>query len=89
VAKRRLSGEPDKQGRFVNLKQLREYVLKNKVRDLSRFSFDVQASSRPTLRGTDLEATLEAKERLWKLLSIIFAPSQKILAEFLDRESKE
>lgn len=47
VANRRLSGEPDANGSFPNLKTLRAYVAKT-GQPIGRFRFDVQVGERPT-----------------------------------------
>jgi adenine-specific DNA-methyltransferase len=83
VATRRLSGEPVN-GRFVNLKQLREYALRNRISDMSRFSFDVQTSKTPSPKKTDLERTLQQKEFLWFVLSVIFGEKDNEDASLLN-----
>lgn len=50
VAKRRLTGEPDKSGSFPNLKTLRDYVERT-GEPIEKFRFDVQVGSRPTERS--------------------------------------
>jgi adenine-specific DNA-methyltransferase len=50
LAMRRLSGEPDPQGRFPNLKTLRDYCERTGQATTS-FRFDVQTGARPTERG--------------------------------------
>lgn len=90
VAQRRLTGKPDKNNKFVNLKQLREYVMKNRITDISKFSFDVQTALSPSLKKTDLAATLIAKELLWDLLSIIFGSNEKrVLKDFWHKGAKK
>lgn len=49
VAQRRLSGLPDKDGSFANLKCLRDYVDRTGAR-IDRFRFDVQVGKRATER---------------------------------------
>lgn len=50
VADRRLCGEPDEEGRFPNLKTLRDYVERT-GEPIERFSFDVQVGKRATERS--------------------------------------
>jgi adenine-specific DNA-methyltransferase len=50
IAKRRLSGQPDGNGCFANLKTLRDYVERT-GEPIERFRFDVQVGGRATERG--------------------------------------
>jgi adenine-specific DNA-methyltransferase len=50
VAMRRLCGEPDEEGRFPNLKTLRDYC-EHTGRSVERYSFDVQVGEKATSRG--------------------------------------
>lgn len=50
VAMRRLSGKPDKNGCFPNLKTLRDYVEKT-GQPIEKFRFDVQVGKRPSERS--------------------------------------
>ncbi len=72
VAMRRLSGEPDEEGRFPNLKTLRDYCSRT-GRPVERYSFDVQVGDKPTDRSVakiypeshhlqEMEARLEYEE---------------------------
>lgn len=48
VAVHRLSGEPDSNGNFPNLKTLRQYAERHGIDDLSRFAFTMQVGKVPT-----------------------------------------
>jgi adenine-specific DNA-methyltransferase len=48
IALHRLSGEPDAQGNFPNLKTLRQYAERHGLDDLSRFTFTVQVGKSPS-----------------------------------------
>jgi adenine-specific DNA-methyltransferase len=50
VALRRLSGEPDKNGYFPNLKTLRDYVEKT-GQSIEKFQFDVQIGNKASERS--------------------------------------
>jgi adenine-specific DNA-methyltransferase len=50
IAQRRLSGLPDEDGSFPNLKTLRQYVASNDA-DIGQYRYDVQVSQRATTRG--------------------------------------
>src|SRR5256885_6737789 len=50
VANHRLSGSPDAEGNFPNLRSLREYAEKQGVTDVSRFAFTRQVGRKPTTR---------------------------------------
>jgi adenine-specific DNA-methyltransferase len=50
VALRRLSGEPDENGYFPNLKTLRDYVEKT-GQPIHKFRFDVQVGKKPSERS--------------------------------------
>lgn len=50
TAKMRVSGEPDKNGVFANLKTLREYAHKNGITDVSKFRFQMQVGKVPTTK---------------------------------------
>ena len=50
VAMRRLSGEPDQDGRFANLKTLRDYCERT-GEPVERYSFDAQTAATPTDRS--------------------------------------
>lgn len=77
VANRRLSGEPIG-GKFVNLKQLRQYFEKHPQEKITKFSFDAQTSDIPSLAKTDLDKTLWGKEDLWDALAIVFQSQLKM-----------
>lgn len=75
VAMRRLSGEPDENNCFPNLKSLRDYVDRT-GQSIERFHFDVQVGDRPTERSKAkifpeeyhllaLEERLDHEERSW------------------------
>ena len=51
VATRRISGTPDSNRRFPNLKTLRDYVSR-KGDDIEQYTFDVQTARRPTPRSS-------------------------------------
>jgi adenine-specific DNA-methyltransferase len=50
TANLRVSGEPDKNGVFANLKCLREYAEKHQITDVSKFRFQMQVGKIPTTR---------------------------------------
>ena len=50
VANHRLSGSPDAEGNFPNLRSLREYAEKQGIKDVSRFAFTRQVGRKPTTR---------------------------------------
>ncbi|MCJ7645595.1 site-specific DNA-methyltransferase [bacterium] len=51
VALHRLSGEPDENGNFPNLKTLRNYCEAHEIEDPSRFSFSKQVGKIPSLKS--------------------------------------
>jgi adenine-specific DNA-methyltransferase len=70
VALRRLSGEPNAEGSFANLKCLREWVRRT-GEPIERYRFDVQVGKRPSAKSTiypeqhhlaELEARVEMEE---------------------------
>ena len=78
LIKRRLSGKPQK-GKFVNLKQLRQYFAKHPKANPNDFSFDAQTSKVPsTSATTDLGKTLFDKEELWDAISVLFNSKLKM-----------
>lgn len=50
VARQRLAGEPDEQGRFPNLQALREYAERQGLADVAAYSFTRQTGRRATTR---------------------------------------
>ena len=50
IARQRLAGEPDSTGKFVNLRNLREYAEKHRIEDLTGFSFTRQVGKKATIR---------------------------------------
>jgi adenine-specific DNA-methyltransferase len=55
IAQLRISGQPDENGVFVNLKTLRAYAEKHGLKDASNLKFQTQTGKCPTLKAKDFD----------------------------------